>query len=174
MFSGLLHLACINETSYQTQMDIRVGQVAFLRPFQIGQRLTTLVPAKVKGGPHGVRQSGIGVLADRLVVPERCRFVRLLRPLLGQLPHRLIGKDVIWMRLDDVYGRLIRSMDLRLEEGKRRLSSEYRALRLYSPIKMVNEVNQKLGFQKITFYRAMKNRLKDSRIDLSHLQKSYF
>ncbi len=77
----------------------------------------------------------------------------------------------MWLRLDEIYSRMVRGIDMVVRDGRSRLSSEGRALVLHSPVNMVTSLTRQLDFQNISLVRAMNRRLGDKQIALSHLEK---
>jgi exodeoxyribonuclease VII large subunit len=77
----------------------------------------------------------------------------------------------LWMRLDEIHGRLMRIMDLTIQGKKARLESEMRALRLHSPINRIQSRQEQLGFQVEGLIRAMHRQLREAAMKRSHLER---
>jgi len=77
----------------------------------------------------------------------------------------------LWMRLDEIHGRLIRLMDLAIRGKTSRLESEMRALRLQSPINRIRSREQQLGFQVERLLRAMQRQLREAAMKRSLMEK---
>lgn len=75
-----------------------------------------------------------------------------------------------WMRLDELNGRLIRTMDLVLSEQKARISSEGRSLLLYSPGKMVSTLVQTIALRRQIFEHMIDNYIKRTQTTLNVLE----
>ena len=75
-------------------------------------------------------------------------------------PRRRLADS--WLRLDEFHGRLIRLARLMIREKKGHLTSEARALMLYSPMSFIASVVQRIDFQRRSLATAMMRRLKDS------------
>jgi exodeoxyribonuclease VII large subunit len=67
-----------------------------------------------------------------------------------------------WLRLDEFHGMLIRLAQLMIREKKGHLTSEARALILYSPMSFIVSMVQRIDFQRRSLATAMMRRLKDS------------
>jgi exodeoxyribonuclease VII large subunit len=76
-----------------------------------------------------------------------------------------------WMRLDEMNSRLIRLADLLIKERKKDLASEGRALLLHSPLNLFVSHRQRIDFQRRTLILMIIRRLKENRINLSHLEE---
>jgi exodeoxyribonuclease VII large subunit len=77
----------------------------------------------------------------------------------------------MWLRLDDIYSRIVRGMDLVVRDARSRLRSEGRALLHHSPVNWVTALIGHLDFQHLSLVRAMNRRLGDKEIALTHLEK---
>jgi exodeoxyribonuclease VII large subunit len=77
----------------------------------------------------------------------------------------------LWMRLDEIHGRLIRLMDLTIQRKKARLESEMRALRLHSPITRIRSRQEHLGFQVERLVRAMRRQLREAAMKRSLMER---
>jgi len=75
-----------------------------------------------------------------------------------------------WMRLDELNGRLIRTMELVLSEQKARISSEGRSLLLYSPGKMVSTLVQTIALRRQIFEHMIDNYIKRTQTTLNVLE----
>jgi exodeoxyribonuclease VII large subunit len=75
-------------------------------------------------------------------------------------PRRRLADS--WLRLDEFHGRLIRLAQLMIREKKGRLTSEARALMLYSPMSFISSSAQRIDFRRRSLTTAMMGRLKDS------------
>ena len=74
-----------------------------------------------------------------------------------------------WMRLDELHGWLLRLMDLTLKERQKTMTAQGRALLLYSPIKLLGSLEQRIDFQRRALILMILKRLKENRMGLSHL-----
>ena len=103
------------------------------------------------------------------------RDIRSATQELDHLRNRLKdpGKrlDETWMRLDDIYSRIIKLMDFTIQDRKKRVKAVAHALFAYSPINRVRTMGQKLDFQTISLRRVMATQLKDMRSNISALEK---
>jgi exodeoxyribonuclease VII large subunit len=75
-----------------------------------------------------------------------------------------------WMRLDELNGRLIRTIDLVLSEQKARISSEGLSLLLYSPGKMVSTLVQTIALRRQIFEHMIDNYIKRTQTTLNVLE----
>jgi exodeoxyribonuclease VII large subunit len=75
-----------------------------------------------------------------------------------------------WMRLDELNGRLIRTMELVLSEQKARISSEGLSLLLYSPGKMVSTLVQTIALRRQIFEHMIDNYIKRTQTTLNVLE----
>jgi exodeoxyribonuclease VII large subunit len=108
------------------------------------------------------------VSAMRVINKERAKDLQRLSKGLRDPRKRLAD---MWLRLDDVYARMVRGIDRVVRDGRIRLSSEGRALFHHSPVHMVTALAGQLDFQHMSLVRAMNRRLGDKAIALSHLEK---
>jgi len=76
-----------------------------------------------------------------------------------------------WLHLDELNGRLIRLIDLMIKERKKNLAAEGRALLLYSPIKILASLAQRIDFQRRTLTLMIFRRLKENRMALALLEE---
>lgn len=76
-----------------------------------------------------------------------------------------------WMRIDEIYSRLVGMMRFILRYGWKRLSAEERALGLNSPANIMASAKQRLDFQKQSITRAMDLRLAETHTNLSFMEK---
>lgn len=74
-----------------------------------------------------------------------------------------------WMRLDELHGWLLRLMDLAIKERQKNMTAQGRALLLYSPIKLLGSLEQRIDFQRRALILMILKRLKENRMGLSHL-----
>jgi len=77
----------------------------------------------------------------------------------------------LWLRLDEVHGRLMRIMEQALREKQARLTSEMRALRLYSPVNRIRSKKEHLDFQGERLVQAMEGRLRELGMKRSFLER---
>ena len=73
-----------------------------------------------------------------------------------------------WMRLDELHGWLLKLIDLTIEERRKNMRGDSRALLLYSPIKLLGSLEQRINFQRRALILMILKRLKESRMALSH------
>lgn len=107
--------------------------------------------------------SGIGITL-RNQAQELDRLLKGLRD-----PRKRLAQT--WMRLDEIYSRLIRLMDLTLSQGKRRLSTEGRGLLLHSPLNIITSMRQRVDFQQRSLGQGINTRLREKRMGLALLKK---
>jgi len=74
-----------------------------------------------------------------------------------------------WMHLDDLYGRIIRSGEAFIRDGKRALEGEKRALYHHSPIRLISSMRQKKDFYGKSLIQAARAYLKGKEMALSIL-----
>ncbi len=79
--------------------------------------------------------------------------------------------DELLIRLDEIYSRLLRLIDLIVNDGRKRIDSGVRGLLAHSPMNRINGMRQQLDFQKTTLLRVMTTRLKHIQSDLTGLEK---
>lgn len=118
-------------------------------------------------------QGDLDRLGGRLQGAFRIRLGRLTERLLLlskglRDPRRKISDS--WMRLDEMNQRLYRVVRLTLEDRKKRLNAEGRALFMQSPLQGVKSLNQSIDFQRRTMNLMMMKKLKDHRMGLSLLE----
>jgi exodeoxyribonuclease VII large subunit len=79
-------------------------------------------------------------------------------------------KDIAdsWMRLDELHAWLLKLIDLTIEERQKNVRGEGRALLLYSPIKLLGSLEQRIDFQRRALVLMILKRLKENRMALSH------
>jgi exodeoxyribonuclease VII large subunit len=79
-------------------------------------------------------------------------------------------KDIAdsWMRLDELHGWLLKLIDLTIKEHQKNLRGENRALLLYSPIKLLGSLEQRIDFHRRALVLMILKRLKENRMALSH------
>ena len=73
-----------------------------------------------------------------------------------------------WMRLDELHGWLLKLIDLTIKERQKNMRGESRALLLYSPIKLLGSLEQRINFHRRALSLMMLKRLKENRMTLSH------
>lgn len=76
-----------------------------------------------------------------------------------------------WLHLDELNGRLLRLIDLRIRERKKELTAEGRTLLLHSPIKILPSLVQRIDFQRRTLILMMFRKLKEKRTALTLLSE---
>jgi len=74
-----------------------------------------------------------------------------------------------WMRLDELHGWLLRLMGLTIKERQKNMTAQGRALLLYSPIKLLGSLEQRIDFHRRALILMILKRLKENRMGLSHL-----
>jgi exodeoxyribonuclease VII large subunit len=117
---------------------------------------------------------GLNGMKDRLESNLKAHITHLSQRLLLlskglRDPRKRIGD--CWMRLDEINGRLIRMMDLTLQDRIKHLASEGRALLLHSPMNMFASLGEKIHFQRRTLTLIIVRRLKENRVSMSHLEE---
>jgi len=109
-------------------------------------------------------------LVTAIRIPIRHYNIELKRLTAGlKDPKRRLAE--IWMRLDEISGRLFRGVDLMVGQARSRLNTEERALLLHSPAKMIPSLCQQASFRMQSLQGAMERRLRMAVITLSHLEK---
>jgi exodeoxyribonuclease VII large subunit len=73
-----------------------------------------------------------------------------------------------WMRLDELHGWLLKLIDLTIKERQKNVRGESRALLLYSPIKLLGSLEQRINFHRRALILMILKRLKENRMALSH------
>jgi exodeoxyribonuclease VII large subunit len=73
-----------------------------------------------------------------------------------------------WMRLDDLHAWLLKLIDLTIKERQKHVRGEGRAFLLYSPIKLIGSLGQRIDFQRRALLLMILKRLKENRMALSH------
>ena len=76
-----------------------------------------------------------------------------------------------WLHLDELNGRLVRLMDLRIRECRKGLASEYRALLLHSPMRMCASLRQRLEFQRRSLFMMISKGFRETRMTISSLEE---
>jgi len=76
-----------------------------------------------------------------------------------------------WQRLDELNDRLIRLMDSVVKEHKKNLASEGRALLLYSPVRVLASLTQRIDFHRHSLTLMISRRLREHRMALAHLEE---
>jgi len=94
----------------------------------------------------------------RLVTSQRAQELKRLKNNLRDPGKRLADS---WMRLDDLFSRTTRRMDLILLDRGRRLDTEERGLRLHSPMNIVLSLRQRLNFHERSLSGAMSRSIGD-------------
>jgi exodeoxyribonuclease VII large subunit len=107
--------------------------------------------------------SGIGITLRN----QSQELDRLLKGLKD--PRKRVAET--WMRLDEIYSRLLRLIDVTLSQGKRRLSTEGRGLLLHSPLNIMTSMRQRVDFQKRSLGQGINRRLREKQMGLALLEK---
>ena len=107
--------------------------------------------------------SGIGITL-RNQAQELDRLLKGLRD-----PRKRVAET--WMRLDEIYSRLLRLIDLTLSQGKRSLRTEERGLLLNSPLNILTSMRQRVDFQQRSLGQGINRRLREKRMGLALLKK---
>jgi exodeoxyribonuclease VII large subunit len=107
--------------------------------------------------------SGIGITLRN----QSQELDRLLKGLKD--PRKRVAET--WMRLDEIYSRLLRLIDVTLSQGKRRLSAEGRGLLLHSPLNIMTSMRQRVDFQKRSLGQGINRRLREKQMGLALLEK---
>jgi exodeoxyribonuclease VII large subunit len=76
-----------------------------------------------------------------------------------------------WLRLDEIYSRLLRLVDLIVRDAQTRLRTEARSLLLYSPLNRMSSIRERLGFKKSSLIRAIDRLLNDKQTAFTLLEK---
>ena len=104
----------------------------------------------------------IGYLLDM----QEARLKALQRSVAA--PARLV--EAWWLRVDDLQGRLVRRMKVRLDEDDRRLRSESRSLRFYAPAARIEREWRQLVFTRSNLVSHIERRLESLRYALDLAQ----
>ncbi|MFO7601480.1 MAG: exodeoxyribonuclease VII large subunit [Candidatus Desulfacyla sp.] len=116
-----------------------------------------------------LNQAGTRLLsAMGLTIRRRAEELNRLKHRIQDPKKRLMN---LWMRLDELQGRLIRLMEQIIREKRAGLSSEMRALRLHSPVNRIRSREQQLGFQMERLARAIQRRLRETEMKRSLLER---
>jgi len=116
-----------------------------------------------------LHQAGTRLLsAMGLTIRRRAEELNRLKHRIQDPKKRLMN---LWMRLDELHGRLIRLMEQIIREKRAGLSSEMRALRLHSPVNRIRSREQQLGFQVERLARAIQRRLRETEMKRSLLER---
>lgn len=75
-----------------------------------------------------------------------------------------------WMRLDDLAFRLVRSVQSLLEERRRRLGEETRALALNASLQGISKQKQSVGFHRRSLCLGIRRIIRERRMTLSYLE----
>jgi exodeoxyribonuclease VII large subunit len=105
-------------------------------------------------------------LAFKSHLLSRSQRLQILTKGLGDPRRRLADS---WLRLDEFHSRVVRLAQVMVREKKRHLTSETRALMLYSPMSFIVSLRQRIDFQKRSLTTGMMRRLQDSRNALTLL-----
>jgi len=108
------------------------------------------------------------ISAMGLFIRRRADELNRLKNRIQDPKRRIVN---LWMRLDELHGRLIRLMEQIIREKRAGLSSEARALRLYSPVNRIRSREQELGFQVERLVRAIQRKLRETEMKRSLLQR---
>ncbi len=108
------------------------------------------------------------VSAMGLTIRRRADELNHLKNRIQDPKKRLIN---LWMRLDELHGRLIRLTEQVIREKRAGLSSEMRALRLHSPVNRIRSREQQLGFQVEKLVRAIQRKLRETEAKRSLMER---
>ncbi|MBW1998925.1 MAG: exodeoxyribonuclease VII large subunit, partial [Deltaproteobacteria bacterium] len=76
----------------------------------------------------------------------------------------------LWMRLDEVSGRILRRMELILKEDRKRLQAEERTLILHSPAQIISAQGERLEFCRKSLVMVALKKFQDYRIAIERLE----
>ena len=79
--------------------------------------------------------------------------------------------NTFWMRLDELQARLVRLMDSAVQQKRRALAAEQRALRFHSPLNQVKARRQRLEFQKETLVQGVNKNLREQAMRFALMEK---
>jgi len=118
-------------------------------------------------------QERIREMQGRLFSSANSILVRLrkrMEEITGRIrdPRRRMAE--LWMRLDEVGGRLSRAATSIIREKRNRLHSEIRALAHHAPINRIGLMRQKIGYQERSMLLQITGRLKECRMNLSRME----
>jgi len=108
------------------------------------------------------------VSAMGLTIRRRADELNHLKNRIQDPKKRLIN---LWMRLDELHGRLIRLTEQVIREKRAGFSSEMRALRLHSPVNRIRSREQQLGFQVEKLVRAIQRKLRETEAKRSLMER---
>jgi exodeoxyribonuclease VII large subunit len=108
------------------------------------------------------------VSAMGLTIRRRADELNRLKNRIQDPKKRLIN---LWMRLDELHGRLIRLTEQVIREKRAGFSSEMRALRLHSPVNRIRSREQQLGFQVERLVRAIQRKLRETEAKRSLMER---
>jgi len=108
------------------------------------------------------------ISAMGLFIRHRANELNRLKTRIQDPKRRIVN---LWMRLDELHGRLIRLMEQIIREKRTELLSEARALRLYSPVNRIRSREQELGFQVERLVRAIQRKLRETEMKRSLLHR---
>jgi len=76
----------------------------------------------------------------------------------------------LWMKLDDVSGRILRRMELILKENRKRLQAEERTLILHSPAQIISAQGERLEFHRKSLLMVAMKKFRDYRAALERFE----
>jgi len=116
-----------------------------------------------------LNQAGARLIsAMGLTIRRRAEELNRLKHRIQDPRKRLMN---LWIRLDELHGRIVRLMEQVIREARAGLSSEMRALRLHSPVNRIRSREQQLGFQVERLARAIQRRLRETEMKRSLLER---
>jgi exodeoxyribonuclease VII large subunit len=118
-------------------------------------------------------QERIREMQERLFSAANTTLVRLqkrMQMVIGRMrdPRRRVAD--LWMRLDEVSGRLSRSATSVVRVKRNRLLSEVRALAHNAPVHRIGLIRQKIGYQERSMVLQISGRLKELRMNLIRIE----
>lgn len=128
-----------------------------------------LLAAEKEGLINCLNQAGTRLVsAMGLTIRRRADELNRLKNRIQDPKKRLTN---LWMRLDELHGRLIRLTQQIIRERQAGLSSEMRALRLHSPVNRIRTREQQLGFQVDRLFRGIERKLREAAMKRSLMER---
>ncbi|MDD5204430.1 MAG: exodeoxyribonuclease VII large subunit [Desulfobacterales bacterium] len=118
-------------------------------------------------------QERIREMQGRLLSAANSTVVRLqkrMEMVIGRMrdPRRRVAD--LWMRLDEIGGRLTRCATSMVREKRNRLHSEMRALAHNAPVHRIGLIRQRIGYQERSMILLVSGKLKELGMNLSRVE----
>jgi exodeoxyribonuclease VII large subunit len=108
------------------------------------------------------------ISAMGLAIRSRSNDLNRLRNRIQDPKKRLTN---LWMRLDDLHGRLMRLISQIIREKRTGLASEMRALRIHSPVNRIRSRQEQLDFQMEKLIQTMRRQIKERGMKRSLMER---